>query len=192
MVKTLIISQEQLNEVLDGDVYYLADETSFGKIGNNETMINPLSDANTETVTGDKISRWMGKSSAYFGPGSSDHSYRTVGLMREDDKEYTKEEFDELMEINQGLKNIHMTSVDSNGKVVDGNESVLAKHKTEAKQRGDKKAYEALSQTLENHRAITKRRKETNKALGLPGNQYHKAPKKLGGLPNNNNITYFK
>lgn len=194
MSKTLIIREDQLNEIENGNSAYFdnlgGDFPEY--IGNNEvtTGSDEKMPPKMQTTT-DDVASFKAKDS-YFGFGWNNGYARGLREI------YTKKEFEEkiLKETNNALNNINMNSVDGNGVLHTGDENAISTQETRARQRGDKETSKALRQTLKNYREPVKRQKELRKKLGLPVINNNPITKSINtfqkkGHHKDNNITLY-
>lgn len=179
MGRTLILSQRQLNEIMDGDMSYLdglnSETAQEGDVpeymGHNQVTVNGLTAKRNST--GKDLSDTMGDPENPYVLGTRTHTGSIVGPMLE---KFTKKEFEKaiLSEINTGLNGQNMTATfnenplnPQDAQTIQGNESVLAKHKTEAAQSGDVTQFNALNNVLKTRRDAANRSKKLMKNLGI-------------------------
>lgn len=192
MAKTLILTNEQLNEIIDGTPYLdLTDNGLPDNIHSNETTEGGGGVKGVKPHTSDEVGKWMGQSTNNWST-TRGGSARLGGIpivgMGQLEEVYTKKDFEEKMlkEMNSQLKGMNMTATIPNPNdpenpiVISGQENELAKQKTIAKQNGDKQTYDALNRTLSAQRERIKSGKKTRAAAGMP-NQFQKP----GGTRNN-------
>lgn len=197
MSKTLVIREDQLDEIEGGNYAYLDDTGSDvpKNIANNETMIQPTRGAKVPPMT-DDVANHAARND-YFGFGWSNGNLGSYGRGITNEI-YTKKEFVEkvLNETNNALNNINMSVTDQNGQVHIGDENSISTQETRARQRGDKETSKILQQTLKNYREPVKAQKEMRKKLGLPVNQTPGAQKPKSPFTNKghrkNNISFFQ
>jgi len=201
MARTLILTQKQLNEIVNGNGAYLDNTNPVpDNIHLNQEFVSGGIDTKDPKFkpTGDKVVDMMGEPTNFW-PGSKCSSGGRItgipiagGALEES---YTKKEFEEKMlnELNSQLDNINMTATmpnddnPANPFQISGKEGKLAKYKTLAKQSGNKEAYAAISKTLDNQRARIKSDKKAKAAAGMP-NQFQKP----GGTRNNGGKAHTK
>lgn len=198
MAKKLVISEEQLEEIINGTPYLNAPGTDNGmpeNIYSNEIVTAGNVD-NPVPQTTDRVQKWAGRSTNNWTVGGGQrgtvvNGYNAgVGMpVAALEEVYTKKDFEAKMlaEMNQQLNGIKMTATQvnpanpANPIVMKGNESALAKRKTLAKQSGDVEEFKALDKTLSAQRQMVKQRKQTNKNMGME-NQFQKAGGTKDGL----------
>lgn len=191
MPKKLIISEEQLEEIINGTPYLADKGTDNGMAPNaySNEIVTAGNVDNPRPATGQEIGKNMGAATNNWGIGGGRrgtivHGYNAgVGMpVAALEETYTKKDFEAKMlaEMNSQLNGINMTATQmnpvnpANPMVIQGKETSLAKRKTEAKQNGDVEQYKAVSKALDAQRNMVKQRKQTNQALGMP-NQFQKA-----------------
>lgn len=197
MSKTLVIREDQLDEIEGGNYAYLDDTGSDvpKNIANNEVMVQPTRGAKVQPTT-DDVAKHAARNN-YFGFGWSNGNLGSYGRGITNEI-YTKKEFVEkvLNETNNALNNINMSVTDQNGQVHIGDENAISTQETRARQRGDKETSKLLQQTLKNYREPVKAQKEMRKKLGLPVNQTPGVQKPKSPFTNKghrkNNISFFQ
>ena len=195
MAKTLILSEKQINEIIDGTPYLDTDDKGMPEnMYLNQTSVTG-GIKNPKPITGDEISKWEGQPTnnwTIHGAGAGKPSgIPIVGL----GEVYTKKDFEEkmLMEMNSQLNNINMNvSIPNDNNPnqpfnLNGKEGKLAKYKTLAKQSGDRETYAAISKVLDSQRARIKSDKQTKAAAGMT-NQFQKP----GGVKKNTGTAHTK
>ncbi len=197
MVKTLLLTQRQLDEIINGTPYL--DTTGNGmpsNIHSNEVSVEAggVEEPHTpydKAPTTDDITKMMGPPTNHWpGPGFGGKGSRSSGLPIAAGlgESYTKKEFEKMMlqELNDQLNGITMTATipnqadPTNPTVISGKEGKLAKDKSEALARGDKQTAFAIDKALSAQRNRIKSGKEVRTQMGMT-NQYQKA----GGTKNN-------
>ena len=201
MARTLILTEKQLNEIIDGTPYL--DTTDKGMPENmhlNQTSISGGVDTKDPKFkpTTDNVTKMMGPPTNFW-PGSKCTSGgRPAGIPVAGgalEESYTKKEFEEKMlnELNSQLNNINMTATmpnddnPANPFTISGKEGKLAKLKTQAKQSGDRETYFAIDKILKAQRERIKSDKKAKAAAGMP-NQFQKP----GGTRNNGGKAHTK
>ena len=196
MSRTLILTEKQLNEIIDGTPYL--DTTDKGMPENmhlNQTSVTG-GVKNPKPVTSDEIGKWEGQSTNNWSTNrGGSGKLAGIPIAAPLEETYTKKEFEAKMlsEMNDQLNGITMTASmpnDSNPAspiMISGKEGKLAKEKTLAKQRGDKQTYDAISRTLDGQRRRIWSDKKAKEAAGMP-NQFQKP----GGTRNNGGKAHSK
>lgn len=190
MAKTLILSQKQLNEIIDGTPYL--DVTDKGMPSNSHSNEVDVTGGvkSPKPITSDEIADWAGQSTnnwTIHGAGAGKPSGIPIVGMGQLEEVYTKKDFEKMMlqELNDELNNLNMSAEVSTGVpgesfTISGKEGKLAKYKTLAKQSGNREVYMALDKALNAQRARVKSDKQTKANAGMP-NQFIKPHNKNTG-----------
>lgn len=196
MARTLILTEKQLHEIIDGTPYL--DTTDKGMPENmhlNQTTVAG-GVKNPKPITSDEVGEWEGQSTnnwTIHGAGAGKPSGIPIAAPMEES--YTKKDFEEKMlnELNDQLNGINMQAAIPNQNnpsdpfTISGKEGKLAKLKTQAKQSGNRQAYFAIDKTLRAQRERIKSDKKAKAAAGMP-NQFQKP----GGTRNNGGTAHTK
>ena len=190
MGKKLIISEEQLEEIIGGP--YLKEPGTDNGMADNAYSNEVVTAGNVDDprpAIGDEIQQNMGAATNNWTIGGGRrgnivHGYNAgVGMpIAALEEVYTKKDFEAKMlaEMNSQLQGVNMTATQinpanpANPIVIKGQESALAKRKTLAKQSGDVEEFKAVSKALDAQRNMIKQRKKTNQQMGME-NQFQKA-----------------
>lgn len=206
MAKTLILTQEQLNEIIDGP--YLTNDKTGDNIHLNEPSIEGGGVKEPKMADGmppmtDTVVKMMGPPTNHWpGPGFGGRGSRMSGIPTAAGLEetYTKREFEKKMlnELNDQLNGIDMTAVipnpsdPTNPTLITGSENMLSTQKNRAEQSGDTIKADAIGKTLDAQRNRISSGKKMRSQMGMP-NQYQKpgGTRNNGGkahTPKNNNM----
>ena len=197
MAKTLILTQEQLNEIIQGSselgAYLNTTGNGFPPNGHsNETTVTAGGVEgddhlpNGKKPTTDDVTDMMGPPTNHWpGPGFGGRGGRVSGIPTAAGlgEVYTKRDFEKkmLQELNDQLAGVEMTAAvpnpsdPANPTLVTGDENKLSTELSRAKQSGEDLTAGAIQKTLNAKRGQIKNQKEINsKVFGMP-NQYQKA-----------------
>lgn len=200
MAKTLILTDKQLNEIIDGSPYlddvqdsmpengYLNQQTISGGVDTEDPKFKPTSDS---------IGKMMGPPTNHWPGAKCTSSGRITGIPIAAGlgESYTKKDFEKkmLQELNRDLANITMTATipnpddPYNPKTITGDENMLSTRKSRAEKAGDEDTAKAIDVTLNVQRQRIKSGKKIRQQMGMP-NQFQKP----GGTKNNGGTAHTK
>lgn len=176
MKRRLILTQEQVDEICNGDSTYLDGLTNTPDLPDNMysneiTTGGGLLDGYADPVTTDKYAKTLTRQNGMFGTGrrSNHGDYVTMYEGKKKDWERLR-----LNETNSDLdgQNIKVTVGNGdNAYKVSGSENALELKRHRAEMRGDDELSKSIDKVLDNRRDLIKTRKKNLKDLGM-SNQF--------------------